>query len=282
MNMFGLRERPKQTANGGHVPQRFLCALFAGTLTLAVPASGYAQQTPAPAAPEVHPTPAHTGLAALLYTTADDFKALPQRKSTWVILGTGAAAALLVHAKDDEINDHLQGSRNVGRLFAPGKYLGAVYTQAAVSVGLYTIGRYVIPPAKDEPRTNKISHMGFDLLRAQIVSQTIVQGMKHAVRRARPTGECCAMPSGHAATAFAAASVLERHYGYRMAWPTLAAAAYVGASRLHDNRHFASDVLFGSAVGMATGWTIVGRHGRSSYALRPVPIPGGIALVMER
>lgn len=261
---------------------RFLCTLLAGTLTLAVPASGYAQQQPAPDAPEVHPAPAHTGLASLLYTTVDDFKAFPQRKSTWVILGIGAATALLAHPKDDDVNDNLQGSRNVGRIFAPGKYLGAVYTQAAVSVGLYTIGRYVLPPAADEPRTNKVSHLGFDLLRAQIVSQAIVQGMKHTIRRDRPMGDCCAMPSGHAATAFATASVLERHYGYRMAWPTLVAAAYVGASRLHDNRHFVSDVLFGSAVGMATGWTIVGRHGRSTYAFRPVPIPGGIALVMER
>ena len=47
--------------------------------------------------------------------------------------------------------------------------------------------------------------------RAQIVSQVIIQATKIAVRRDRPTGECCSFPSGHAASAFATASVLERH-----------------------------------------------------------------------
>jgi membrane-associated phospholipid phosphatase len=56
----------------------------------------------------------------------------------------------------------------------------------------------------------------------------------------------------------------------------------VGTSRLHDNRHFLSDVLFGSAVGVATGWTVVGRHGRSHFALIPVPVRGGVALSLTR
>jgi hypothetical protein len=236
------------------------------------------QPAEAPQASEVHPTPAHTGFAALAHSTWDDFKAFPRRRSTWVILGAGAGMAALAHPVDDDVNARLVGSKAVGRFWAPGKVLGAAYTQAAVSVGLYTVGRYVVAPAAGESRTNKWSHMGFDLLRAQIVSQTLVHGMKYAVRRDRPTGECCSFPSGHAATAFAAASVIERHFGYRMAMPTLLAATYVATSRLHDNRHFVSDVLFGAAIGTATGWTVVGRHGRSSYALRPVPVPGGVAL----
>ena len=73
------------------------------------------------------------------------------------------------------------------------------------------------------------------------------------------------------------ASVIERHLGYRMSIPAMAIATYVGTSRLHDNRHFLSDVVFGAALGTATGWTVVGRHGRSSYALAPVAVPGGFA-----
>jgi membrane-associated phospholipid phosphatase len=136
--------------------------------------------------------------------------------------------------------------------------------------------------ASSSPRTNKVSHLGFDLLRAQLVSQLFIQTSKLAVHRDRPTGECCSFPSGHAASAFAAASVIERHLGYRAAWPTLLAASYVGLSRLHDNRHFVSDVMFGSAVGIATGWTIVGRHGRSDYALGPVPVRDGFAVALSR
>ena len=65
---------------------------------------------------------------------------------------------------------------------------------------------------------------------------------------------------------FATASVIERHFGYRASWPMFLIAGYVSASRLTDNRHYLSDVLFGSALGIASGWTVVGRHGR-----RPAP-----------
>jgi len=149
-------------------------------------------------------------------------------------------------------------------------------------VGSYLVGRYVLPPDEGTAHTNKLAHIGFDLVRAQIVTQSITHAMKLTARRDRPTGECCSFPSGHAATTFATAAVLERHFGLRGAWPTILIASYVGASRLHDNRHFASDVVFGAALGTATGWTVVGRHGRSVYAFMPVPIKGGIALMWTR
>ncbi len=238
---------------------------------------------------EVHPAPAHTGWATLGRDVWSDFKAFPRRRSTWVILGIGAGSALLAHPVDDDVNAHLVGKKGLARAWAPGKYLGAAYTQVGVSLGLYVIGRYVVPPDPDKPlvegespRTNRWSHMGFDLLRAQILSQAMVQGTKLIVRRDRPTGVCCSFPSGHAAAAWAAATVIERHFGYRMALPTIAIASYVATSRLHDNVHFLSDVLMGSAIGAATGWTVVGRHGRSSYALTPVPVRGGLAMQISR
>jgi hypothetical protein len=256
---------------------------FAEATTPAAPPASDAAVAPAQNA-EVHPTPSHTGWATLGHDLWEDAKAFPRRPSTWVILGIGAGSALLAHPVDDDVNAHLVGSKAAERVWVPGKYLGAAYTQAGVSIGLYVIGRYIVPPDSEapavdgtSPRTNKWSHMGFDLLRAQIISQAVVQGTKFAVRRDRPTGVCCSFPSGHAAAAWAAATVVERHFGYRMALPTIAIASYVATSRLHDNVHFLSDVLMGSAIGTATGWTIVGRHGRSDYALVPVAVPGGFA-----
>lgn len=235
------------------------------------------QQQPTP-----HPPPQHTGFKALVYETGSDFKWFPRRPSTWVILGIGGAAAALALPVEDELNSHLAGSTAAGRFFAPGKYIGAFPTQAAVATTLYIVGRYVMPHAQGEPKTNKVSHLGFDLMRAVIVSQALTQGLKYAVQRDRPSGECCSFPSGHASATFATAAVLERHLGYRAAWPTLAVAAYVASSRLHDNKHFLSDVLFGSALGMASGWTVVGRHGRSSYAMLPTPVKGGMMLTLVR
>jgi membrane-associated phospholipid phosphatase len=241
-------------------------------------ANDAAVQTP----PDVHPAPAHTGWTTLLKDTGQDFLAFPRRTSTWALIGVGLAGALAAHPADDYTNEHMIGNRRADRFFTLGKVIGSSYVQVGTAVGLWTIGRYVFAPAADEPQTNKISHLGFDLIRAQIVSQAIVHAMKYSVRRDRPTGECCAFPSGHAATAFAAAAVLERHLGYRASWPALVGATYVAASRLVDNRHFLSDVVMGAAIGEATGWTIVGRHGRDEYAVQPVPVRGGLMVSIAR
>jgi membrane-associated phospholipid phosphatase len=226
------------------------------------------------------PKPEHTGFGALVYTTAADFKAFPRRKSTWVILGIGLASAGLAHIADDDIQEHYADSEGAGWM-APGKYLGSFYVQLGTASGLYLVGRFAMKPSDAGGRTNKISHLGFDMVRALVLSQTLTQGIKYASQRDRPTGECCAFPSGHASAAFATASVLERHLGYRGAWPTFVIASYVAASRLKDNRHFLSDVVFGSALGIASGWTVVGRHGRSEYAMVPVPTRGGVMLTLQ-
>jgi membrane-associated phospholipid phosphatase len=229
------------------------------------------QQAPPP------PQPDHTGFGALIRDTGSDFVSFPRRRSTWVILGIGAGAAALVHPWDDEINNELQEANTLKTVMKPGKYLGYAWVQGGAALGMYFIGRYAMEPEQGT-HTNRVAHLGFDLLRANIVSQALTYGIKVAVRRDRPTGECCAFPSGHASLTFASAAVLERHFGYRASWPMFVIAGYVAASRLTDNRHFASDVLFGSALGMATGWTVVGRHGRETFSVYPVPVKGGIAL----
>jgi PAP2 superfamily protein len=236
--------------------------------------TGIAQNAP-------DPLPEHTGWGTLIKDTGRDFAYFPRRKSTWVLLAGGAVAALAVHPADDYVESHIVGNDTAEKIFKPGKIIGGTAFQLGTAVGLWAVGRYILPH-EGESKTNKVSHLGFDLLRAQIVSQALVHGMKYTGQRDRPTGECCAFPSGHATSAFAAASVIERHFGYRASWPALLAASYVGASRLVENRHWLSDVVFGAALGEAVGWTVVGRHGRSGYALQPVPVRGGMMVAFVR
>jgi membrane-associated phospholipid phosphatase len=228
-----------------------------------------------PNSQEPNPVPEHTGFRTLVKDTGSDFVAFPKRKSTWVLLAGGAGAALLAHQADDYIAEHIVGSEGADKFFKPGKIIGSAGFQTGSALSLWLIGRYIVPKNEDGSHSNRASHLGLDLLRAQIVSQAMVHALKYSVRRDRPTGECCAFPSGHATSAFASAAVFERHFGERGSWWALTAASYVAASRLVDNRHFFSDVVFGAALGEAVGWTVVGRHGRDRYVLRAFPMTGG-------
>jgi membrane-associated phospholipid phosphatase len=240
-----------------------------------------ATAAPIVAQPDTPPPVDHTGLGTLVKDIVADFKAFPRRESTWVILGVGGAAALAVSPADQSVNRHLVSSGWADNLWKPGHIVGGP-VMYGVPIALYLGGRYVWAPAEDQPQTNKWSHLGLDLIRAELEEEAIVQTLKVAVRRTRPDGTPYSFPSGHAAATFALAAVLERHLGYRLAWPTLVIATYVATSRLHDNVHYPSDVVFGAAIGTATGWTVVGRHGRSNYAFVPTPVPGGFALMVLR
>jgi membrane-associated phospholipid phosphatase len=240
-------------------------------------------QDPQPPPEQPAPPPVEgTGIGGFVKGTASDLVAFPRRRSTWVILAIGAGAAGLAHPIDDDLNARLVGSSFVSDVFAPGKWVGNPFVQVGSAAGVWVAGRFILPRVKGLSPDNKVSHLGLDLLRAVAVSQAFTHAIKITAQRDRPTGKCCSFPSGHAATTFATASVIERHLGYRAALPTLLVAGYVSASRLHDNVHYASDVLFGAALGIATGWAVVGRHGQSNYTMMPVPIRGGAMIAFVR
>jgi membrane-associated phospholipid phosphatase len=81
------------------------------------------------------------------------------------------------------------------------------------------------------------------------------QGLKAAITEARPDGTEHTFPSGHTATAFFGATVLAHEYSdthpeYVIAGYALATAT--GALRIANNKHWATDVFLGSAIGIAS------------------------------
>jgi len=71
----------------------------------------------------------------------------------------------------------------------------------------------------------------------------------------RPFTSHDSFPSGHATLAFAAAATLDRETRSRwvpaIAYPVAGAVAW---SRIHDHRHWTSDVLAGAAIGFGVAW----------------------------
>lgn len=95
-----------------------------------------------------------------------------------------------------------------------------------------------------------------------------VEGIKYATNRVRPNGDHdrrnSAFPSSHAANAFAVAVILARRWR-RSAVPGFAVAALIAYSRMYLNKHWAVDVLVGSALGSALAYATIswwrGRQG---------------------
>jgi hypothetical protein len=221
-----------------------------------------------PAPPE--PTPRHTGIHAMFKQLGQDFKYLPSTENAlWAAAGGGLALA--VHPADDNVNAYfLDASSGVKNFFKPGAVLGQSYTLFAAATTVYIVGR-----AKDKPR---VSHTGMDLIRAVIVSEAMVETLKYTTRRERPDGSGKnSFPSGHAADTFAFATALERHLNWKLFVPAYVFSSYVAMSRLPANRHWLSDVVFGSAVGIISGRTVTG-HELNKYHVQLVPVPGGIVV----
>jgi membrane-associated phospholipid phosphatase len=247
---------------------------------VAAPADPQAQHTPSEpqdqkADSKEPPTPPHTGIRALFGNLVQDVKHLPQMQNVY-IAGAGGALALAVHPVDQTFNERLMSSSDfVNAFFAPGKYLGDTPEQVAFSIGTYAVGRL-----RNQP---KVAHLGMDLVQAQLLSELLVEPLKFATQRERPDGSNNqSFPSGHASVTFATATVIERHLGWRKSMLGYAIATYVAMSRMHDNRHYLSDVVFGAAVGTIAGRTVV-HHKPDYWAVTPVAVPGGgVALMISR
>ncbi len=71
-------------------------------------------------------------------------------------------------------------------------------------------------------------------------------------------------PSGHTASVFAVATVFAKEYRDRRWVPALAygAATLVGLSRITENKHWATDVFAGAALGYVTGLQAVNSYHR--------------------
>ena len=232
------------------------------------PIAGQVIQQPAGAPP----TPRHTGIRAMAKGLVSDVAHLPSKDNlTWA--GIGSGLALAAHPADDAVNRRLVGNNTAENFFKPGEILGELGTLLGTATAIYAVGRI-----KDEP---KVSHLGMDLIRSLAISEGLTQTLKYTTRRERPDHSSRnSFPSGHAADMFAFATALERHLGWRGAVPAYAFSTYVALSRLPANRHWFSNAVFGTAVGVIAGRTVT-RHGRE-YPVAVAVVPGGAALMYVR
>ena len=156
-------------------------------------------------------------------------------------------------------------------VFQSGNVIGNFAFQVGAGFATYGVGKAL--------GDKKVAYTGRDIVRAQIVSQVMVQALKYTVRRDRPDhSNNKSFPSGHAASSFATATVLQRHYGWKIGAPAYAIGSYVALARMAWNRHHASDVIMGAGFGIASAHTVTMSVAKTKFNLGVQPQVGGASL----
>ncbi|HIB76670.1 MAG TPA: phosphatase PAP2 family protein [Flavobacteriales bacterium] len=87
-----------------------------------------------------------------------------------------------------------------------------------------------------------------------VIMGTSVSAIKYTTKIQRPDGSSFnSFPSGHTANAFMCAEILRQEYGERSVWYGIAgyvAATATGILRIHNDRHWFTDVVAGAGFGI--------------------------------
>lgn len=155
----------------------------------------------------------------------------------------------------------------------------AVPGAVIIGTSMYAAGRL--------SHVERLAEVGLHGTEALLVGSLVADGLKLTFGRARPFvdtvspdpnnwqlfrgfrgGNYQSFPSGHTVAAFAAAAAVSSETSRW--WPAVtyygigpvlyAGAAAVGISRMYNNRHWASDVILGAAIGTFAGTKVVRYH----------------------
>ncbi len=144
----------------------------------------------------------------------------------------------------------------MGNFAEIGNIGGSAITIAGITVTSYIVAKQI----KDE----KFLQTSEALIESEIITAVMTEGIKVSVGRKRPNGDnnrfSSSFPSGHVSASFALATTFDSMYGYKVGIPLYAFSSFVGLSRISDNKHFLSDVLFGAALGTAVGRGVAHIH----------------------
>ena len=241
--------------------------------------------------------PVEQGWASFAYSLDKDGPLLPCRiwngaGETFLRLDNATALALaggasiLMHNEpadlsiDDKIARHFDDHKNLSEFAdrsldfvgGPGFHFGVT--------GLW----YGLAAAnKDDLNRER----AWTMMTALSITGVTTLALKAAVDNRTPNDKPWAWPSGHTASSFTVASVLDEFYGPWVGIPAYGMAGLVGYRMMETGDHWASDVLFGGVLGWIVGHTVAGKHKQLEVAgFEVVPYFGdsgasGIALVRQ-
>jgi len=130
-------------------------------------------------------------------------------------------------------------------------YQGKILGKSAAKLGDYwgIAGQFIILSRL------KLGSDDFNYATSAIIANGLcTYGIKFIAGRMRPDGaNRRSFPSGHTSSSFLAATIADDLYGSKIGVPAYLLAGLTGLSRIHDNKHYLSDVIFGASLGIALG-----------------------------
>lgn len=245
----------------------------------------------APAAPEAPEAPPPGPAATPPETDRRTLKAFPANLAAAVVgiwspdtvwpLAAGAALSGAAAPFDVRVRNRVAAPDAwFGKTFAVGG--DSLVTTGGV-VAAYVIGRIT--------HDRKLPAAAYDMFEAALVTGALTTGLKYATHRERPDdSDHYSFPSGHTSNAFALATTLALHYGWKAAVPAYLGAALIAYSRIVNDKHYLSDVVAGAALGIIVARAVVRQNNRPragtaaptrvSWSLTPVAVRRGGGLVL--
>ncbi len=203
------------------------------------------------------------------------------KNKQWLGFAAVAGVTLLAYSQDEVINDFFQRQQTAQKdqiskyVFDP----MPTYYLAGFLGGMYVYGL----TANDSHTETAALLTG----KAVVLTGAYTYLFKSLTQRQRPYQATPAdpgywggpfdgfhynsFPSGHTSVAFAAATVLSAYYKDRK-WVGISAfslAGLVALSRSYDQKHWASDVVAGAALGYAIGRLVYNKHQNRRFGIYP-------------
>ncbi len=192
------------------------------------------------------------------------------------IFYSGSALTLLSLWYQTSTNDQTQKdfsqTKPLGDSSKYGDLMGQLLPNAVYTLGMLGDSYF----SSDPERKSKSLGRALFMFETSLYASVFSSAFKYIAHEPRPDqSDNYSFPSGHATTAFAFAGVIGLEHEWYYAVPAYAMAAFVGVSRINDNRHRLHDVIGGATVGLSYAygiWYNRHPHPKSSANLFILPI----------
>ncbi len=252
----GQRERGEAPSGGGFdTPGPYLTFCLVPDAPATRPASRDVPRGPAALPPNYWKDDVwRQARSEAIHLVKEDFW-LGFRKAFWkpenalLLAGTmGASVAIRETGVDDAVNRRTYRHRQLGDLDETLQIIGNPGTHFAAA-GVWWLGSTLL----QSPREHEVAK---SLVQALCVNGVTVTALKVATNTRTPDDERFGWPSGHTASAFTFAAVVNEYYGPWVGVPALSLAGFAGYQRLDSRVHDFSDVVVGAVLGYVIGSSI--------------------------